>query len=96
MDVDAWISGDEVAATELPLARAAEMVLASMHEVLEKTKVKRDEEMERWGNRIRGRPEEGEDEKRLRLQKSKAAEVRLVRNLGCLKNPQVTFLAEAV
>ncbi|KAK4132499.1 Ribokinase-like protein, partial [Trichocladium antarcticum] len=34
---EAWRSGDEVDALDLPLARAAEKVLASMHEVLTKT-----------------------------------------------------------
>ena len=37
MDRAAWLSGDEVDALDLPLARAAEKVLASMHEVLAKT-----------------------------------------------------------
>jgi pyridoxine kinase len=37
MDRAAWLSGEEVVALDLPLARAAEKVLASMHEVLAKT-----------------------------------------------------------
>ncbi|KKK24279.1 pyridoxine kinase [Aspergillus rambellii] len=40
-----WVSGDEVPATELPLAKAAEKVLASMHDVLEKTMEARDAEL---------------------------------------------------
>jgi pyridoxine kinase len=94
METDAWVSGDGVGATELPLARATEKVLASMHQVLSRTKERRDEEMERWANRV-GASEE-EDEKKLRLVRSKAAEVRLVRNLGALKNPEVNFRAEEV
>jgi pyridoxine kinase len=94
METDAWVSGDGVGATELPLARATEKVLASMHEVLSRTKERRDEEMEMWANRVGTSAEE--DEKKLRLVKSKAAEVRLVRNLGALKNPEVKFRAEEV
>ena len=37
MTRDAWLSDDSVDALDLPLARAAEKVLASMHEVLTKT-----------------------------------------------------------
>jgi len=94
METAAWVSGDEVEATELPLARATEKVLASMHKVLTKTKEKRDEEMARYNNRVQGQEEQ--DEKKLRLVKSKAAEVRLVRNLESLKNPVVKFKAEKV
>lgn len=96
MAKDAWVSEDDVQSVDLPLARAAELVLASMHEVLTQTKIRRDEEMEKYTKKIRGRPEEEEDEKRLRLQKSKAAEVRLVRNLPLLRNPEVKFRAEIV
>ncbi len=84
-----WVSGDEVEATELPLARACEKVLASMHEVLTRTKVRRDAELEKY----KGVNWEG-DEKKKRLVESKAAEVRLVRNLDCLRHPDVKFKAE--
>ena len=94
MSKDSWISDDNVGATELPLARAMEKVLASMHEVLTKTKEKRDEEMEKFNSRVKGRGDESE--KRLKLARSKAAEVRLVRNLPYLKHPQVKFRAEDV
>lgn len=95
LDRDAWISDDEVEATELPLARATEKVLASMHEVLTKTKIARDKEIERWKNIVGGR-EKDEDVKREGLVRSKAAEVRLVRNVHFLKNPVVKFKAESV
>jgi pyridoxine kinase len=94
IETDAWVSDDSVEATELPLARATEKVLASMHEVLSRTKERRDEEMERWSKRPGASGEE--DEKKLRLVRSKAAEVKLVRNLGALKNPEVKFRAEKV
>jgi pyridoxine kinase len=89
MKTKSWVSGDEVEATELPLAKACEKVLASMHEVLTRTKVRRDEELEKY----KGVDWEG-DEKRKRLVESKAAEVRLVRNLDCLRHPDVKFRAE--
>jgi len=95
IDKAAWVSDDNVAATELPLARATEKVLASMHEVLRNTKEKRDEEVQKYENSLGGR-EKNEDKKKLHLVRSKAAEVRLVRNLGELKNPVVKFRAEMV
>lgn len=92
---DAWVSGDEVGATELPLAKATEKVLASMHQVLVRTKERRDEEWERYQTSVLGSGK-GEDEKRDRLMRSKVAEVRLVRNVGYLKRPEVKFKAEEV
>jgi pyridoxine kinase len=94
MEGNAWVSGDNVQAIDLPLAKAAELVLASMHEVLTQTKIRRDEELEKYTNQTKGVSNIVEDEKRLRLVKSKAAEVRLVRNLGLLKHPEVKFRAE--
>jgi pyridoxine kinase len=96
MDIDAWVSPDNVQATELPLAKAAELVLASMHDVLTQTKIRRDEELEKYARQVRGRSDEVEDEKKMRLVRSKAAEVRLVRNLPLLRNPEVRFSAEVV
>ena len=90
----AWVSEDDVEATELPLAKATEKVLASMHDVLTKTKEKRDEEMAKYNAHVRGRGED--DEKKMRLVTSKAAEIRLVRNLDAMKNPEVKFIAEKV
>jgi pyridoxine kinase len=91
----AWVSPDDVESTGLPLARATEKALASMHEVLSKTKEKRDEEVERY-NKLPGARGKEDDEKRFHLMQSKAAEVRLIRNLSCLKNPVVRFRAEKV
>lgn len=95
METAAWVSDDSVPSTELPLAKATEKVLASMHEVLSNTKIKRDEELEKYNKQVGGR-DALSDEKKLRLVKSKAAEVRLVRNLGALKIPDVKFRAETV
>lgn len=85
----AWRSDDSVDALDLPLARAAEKVLASMHEVLGAT-------CERMKADVsRAEAEFGAaDEKRLHLAKSKAAELRLVRHLGSLREPKVLFKAE--
>lgn len=63
-----------------------------MHEVLERTKEKRDEEMRRWKEKTGG---EG-DEKERRLVGSRAAEVRLVRNVGSLRGPVVRWRAVEV
>lgn len=93
LETAAWVSGDEVEATELPLAKATEKVLAGMHEVLARTKEKRDEELEKYSKRVGGR-DANSDEKKLRLATSKATEVRLVRNLDCLRFPEVKYTAE--
>ncbi|KAM0332319.1 hypothetical protein ACHAQA_002595 [Verticillium albo-atrum] len=81
----AWASGDDVDVLDLPLARAAEMVLASMHEVLTKT--------------AEGMGSVGEaeaDEKRAHLVKSRRAELKLVRNLASLREPTVDLKAKRI
>jgi pyridoxine kinase len=87
-----WLSGDEVGATELPLARAAEKVLGSMNEVLEATCRGMKEAVERAEGEFVGLDEE-EVKRRLHLLKSRAAELRLVRNLDSLRSPTVKFKA---
>lgn len=86
---DAWISGDEVAAVDLPLAKAAELVLASMQELLSKTKNTRDTVLKKL---------EDVDSQSLdfHLQKTRSAEVNLVRYVNCLKHPTATFAAKRV
>lgn len=88
-DRAAWLSDDSVDALDLPLARAAEKVLASMHEVLGATCESMKAEVERVEAEIGDT-----DEKRLHLAKSKAAELKLVRHLGSLREPKVQFTAE--
>lgn len=92
---ESWVSGDEVSETDLPLARAAERALASMQEVLARTLVKRDEEIAAWEAKVAANGTgDGEDvEKQRYLMRTKAAEVRLVRNLECLKHPEVKYQA---
>lgn len=84
-----WRSGDDVDALDLPLARAAEAVLASMHEVLDATCKSMKAEVSRAAEEIGTA-----DEKRMHLARSKAAELRLVRHLGSLREPNVQFKAQ--
>jgi pyridoxine kinase len=93
-DIDAWISGNDVEGTELPLAKAAEKVLASMHAVLTKTKEARDHDLELYKKKVTGT--DTPEGKKMKLVTSKATEVRLVRNLASLRNPKVIFKAENV
>ncbi len=94
--VESWRSGDEAGALELPLAKAAEKVLASMHEVLAKTSEAMDRS-KREGMLVNGDLEGDEERERRKkmahLQKTKAAELRLVRHLESLKSPTVEFRA---
>lgn len=101
-DVRSWQSADHVPATELPLARATEKVLASMQMVLEKTMVARNREMTEWETRhLRAAADVEEEDpadldRRRYLAQTKAAEVRLVRNTADLLLPEDMFLAEAL
>lgn len=92
VDNASWISGDEVDATSLPLARATEKVLASMHGVLAKTKEAKDKHMKDFEAAGRGTS----IVKRVKLETSKAAEVKVVRNVDMLRKPEVRFKAEKV
>ena len=92
--VSSWVSPDDVNALDLPLAKAAVKVLASMHTILEKTKRARDEAL---ASHEGGAPDiEGSSEKSMYLRQTKAAEVRLVRNLDDLRHPVVQYKAEAL
>ncbi|KAM0455463.1 hypothetical protein ACHAPV_007805 [Trichoderma viride] len=86
-----WLSDDDVPATELPLARAAEKVLASMHEVLAKTRDAMPAVMERTWAELK--TEDRDDEDKAHYVKSKAAELQLVTNLDSLRNPGIKFSA---
>jgi pyridoxine kinase len=92
-----WQSPDGVEAEELPLAKAAEKVLASMHVVLKDTAVR----YERVAEDLRREEEEGvkegggdgrteeERETARHLRLTKAAEVRVVKNAEALREPPV-------
>ncbi|KAF4982561.1 hypothetical protein FZEAL_1840 [Fusarium zealandicum] len=89
-----WLSDDSVSATELPLARATEKVLASMHEVLSKTSDGMRRVVDRTTDEMK--PEERADDQKVHLVKSKAAELQLVRNLDCLRSPSTEYRAKAI
>ena len=94
--VKSWVSPDEVSATALPLAKAAEKVLGSMHVVLTRTKEARDEELRSMGGPLGAMEKERDSEKRLGLRRTKAAEVKVVRCLGNLREPSLVWRAEAL
>ncbi|KAL2889279.1 pyridoxal kinase [Ceratocystis lukuohia] len=85
-----WVSPDDVQPTDLPLARAAEKIVASLHEVLEKTVEGMDKAMENIEIDTGATQGNGQ----LKAARSKAAELKLVRNMGSLKHPNVKFRAE--
>jgi pyridoxine kinase len=89
LDTADWVSPDDVPATELPLARAAERVLASMAAVLAETAA-HVRGVEAAGQ-LEVKPEGGMDgearDKAAHLRRTRAAEVRVVRNLEALRNP---------
>ncbi|KAM3444811.1 hypothetical protein NHJ13734_001001 [Beauveria thailandica] len=81
-----WVSDDGVAAVDLPLARATEKVLASMHEVLTHTKDAMPDVVNRTLAAMAEHERRGDKQKM--LAGKKAAELQLVRNLDCLRRPQ--------
>lgn len=91
-DVVSWVSPDDVDALDLPLARAAEKVLASMHEVLTRTAEGMSQDV-RNGN---GVEKGGDAETRAHLLKTRGAELRLVRSLASLRAPTVEFKATRI
>lgn len=95
-----WTSPDDVAATELPLAKATEKVLASMQMILEKTLEARDRELAGLAAEGRGMScstgvdmVSGEESHRRYLAETKAAEVRVVRNVKDLWQPEDRYKA---
>jgi pyridoxine kinase len=96
-----WLSPDDVEPTDLPLAYAAEKVLASMHEVLARTCDNIPAALSAAVTRLAARKGVAEDVVRaesetMHLLKSQAAELKLARNLGCLREPTVEYRAEKV
>ena len=91
-----WVSPDHVSAVALPLAKAAEKVLGSMHRVLVKTKEARDRELESMGGPLGTMEKERDSKKRLGLRRTKAAEVKIVRCLEYLRDPSLEFKAQAL
>jgi pyridoxine kinase len=105
LDKQSWRSDDNVAGPDLPLAKATEKVLASMHAILKDT-------AEYYNNAVKKMNDEGENElnegageeankkketeRHLRL--TRAAEVRVVKNARLLLDPPdlEMFKAQAV
>jgi pyridoxine kinase len=83
LDVNGWVSQDSVQELDLPLAKAAELVVASMQALLSKT-YKRYEAV-KAEEKETGSGEAYEKEKHLRLMK--AVELRIVGNVKDLTNP---------
>ena len=96
-DRASWISPDEVPANELPLAKACERVLSSMHAVLEKTMQARQKVIDELQPREEGeKPGVKLDEKQKHLTLTKAAEVCVPRYTHHLLHPEDTFKAEVL
>ena len=98
-----WASDDDVAAIDLPLAKATEKVLSSMQVVLEKTLKARDKEMEGFGaspgasiGGVDGELGGDSEAKRRYLAETKAAEVRVVRYARDLLDPEPRYKAQAL
>ena len=91
-----WVSQDEIEGAQLPLAKAAEKVLGSMHTVLTRTKEARDEELQNLGGPLGAMEKEKDSEKRLGLRRAKAAELKVVRCLDSLRNPSLEWKAETL
>lgn len=89
-----WRSPDDVAAEELPLAKACQKVLASMQAVLSKTADSYHEKMEAYDTRMSkvgsgsGDEEDDETKKTRHLTLTQASEVQVVRHVRDLLDPQ--------
>lgn len=103
LEQSGWASPDDVKATELPLAKATVRVLSSMSAVLQKTKEARDKELERFDGEKPGLGQvasvdppggKSDEEKGLFLARTKAAEVRAVRNARDLIHPKLRYEAK--
>lgn len=97
LETPSWRSPDDVAPQDLPLAKAAEKVLASMNVVLNDTAARYEAEVAAIASE-KGEGSEEEIEMRRHLRLTKAAEVRVVRNAKVLREPPVIegFGAKAV
>lgn len=100
-----WRSDDEVTGPDLPLAKATEKVLASMHAILKDTAEYYKKESENFDVQIEtelneGTGDEAGDEKKVEkhLKLTRAAEIRVVRNAHALRAPpdMDNFRAQAV
>lgn len=88
-----WLSDDSVKAMDLPLAKAVEKVLASMHTVLDRTKAARDKIIEDMAEPLENWEKETHSEERMHLRKTRAAEIQIIRNVKDLREPGMVFKA---
>ncbi|KAJ5911888.1 uncharacterized protein N7473_001191 [Penicillium subrubescens] len=86
-----WVSPDNVPSSQLPLAQSTIKVLSSMHSVLERTMEARDAELAKDVPAQNGGVSVEEQQKLDHLRRTKAAEVRLVRNTRFLRDPLAQF-----
>ncbi|KAK6531927.1 putative pyridoxal kinase [Orbilia ellipsospora] len=89
LERQSWMSPDEVKAADLPLARAAEKVLASMDKVLKKTGDARDKKVKALDEN-----DEGADAPIKRARYMRAAELRLVQCVEEIQRPVVKYTAK--
>lgn len=105
LNQESWQSPDDVSAHDLPLAKAAERVLASMHSILKDTEQHHNDVAQKLSEEKHNKlhvgsgkdaSEQDDIEKHLRL--TRAAEVRVVRNAKALREPPNLgdFKAQAV
>jgi len=85
LDVGGWIPPDETATLDLPLTKAVEVVLGSIHLVLKKTKRARDRILDAQGL------EPGEKERHVQV--TRASELRLVQSQEELLRPNLKYSA---
>lgn len=83
LNTKSWQCPDDVEAKSLPLARATEKTLASMHAVLQLTLEARETEL----REIDESGKEQRDEKLLHLHQTRASEVRVVKGAQYLQDP---------
>lgn len=90
-----WVSPDDVASTDLPLATATEKVLSSMHYVLERTMEARTAELATTIDEKADAEGSTDEQRQFRkhLRETKAGEVRLIRNVHALRSPKIIFRA---
>lgn len=93
-DRASWLSDDATPTLELPLVKAAEKVLASMHEVLSRTSEGMKRVVERTVAEMT--EEEKADQKKGHLVQTKAAELQLVRHPECIRSPTIEFKAKVL
>lgn len=92
LDVKSWLPPDNIAALDLPLAKAVAAVLASVHSVIARTKNARDMELESLKKRL----DDAEDGQAVHVLTTKASELRLVQSHQELLSPSLPYAVMAL